>query len=341
MNLIIQGQVYLFLLAFIMIIAGIVKEHKLFGDFYGYFHKILKSKKALIASVSALTGCLPIKGRVTLTAGLLDSMAPRGKERHKLGVIDYLSTHHYYFWSPLEKTVILPMAAFGLTYGAWFGIIWPLLAVSVAFILGYLIFFVKEDGIELDGIKKEIKISRITRYVVPYVLGIAGVMAGIHFLWVFGLLTLYYMSVTGTFDYKKILSYIDWKLLGFIAVIIAMANYARVYSPLIHETLYNSGLDITSPTGFWLISLMSFIGSFILGSSSRFAAITVLLVSVYGLAYLPWFFAVDFCGYILSPMHKCLAIGKGYFKTPLKYYLTTLITWCSMVILIGGVMLWN
>ena len=178
-------------------------------------------------------------------------MAPKGKGRQKLGVIDYLSTHHYYFWSPLEKTVILPMAAFGLSYSAWLGIIWPLLAVSIAFILAYLIWFVKEDEIKLEGIRDDIKVSRITRYVVPYVLGIAGVMAGIHFLWCFGLLTLYYMTVTATFDYEKILKYIDWKLLGFIAVIIAMANYTRVYSPLIHETLNNSGLDITSTSGFY------------------------------------------------------------------------------------------
>ena len=340
MNIIFDGQVYLFLFAFIMIIAGIVKDNNLFGDFFGYFNKKLKSKKALVASVSALTGCLPIKGRVTLTAGLLDSMAPKGKGRQKLGVIDYLSTHHYYFWSPLEKTVILPMAAFGLTYSTWLGIIWPLLAVSIAFILAYLIWFVKEEEIQLEGIKDDIKVSRITRYVVPYVLGIAGVMAGIHFLWCFGLLTLYYMTVTTTFDYQKILKYIDWKLLGFIAIIIVMANIAQRDSHLIYEALKTSGLDITSTGGFLLISLMSFIGSFILGSSSRFAAITVLLVSIYGIAYLPWFFAVDFCGYILSPMHKCLAIGKGYFKTPLKYYLTTLITWCSIVVLTGGVLLY-
>ena len=33
MNIIFDGQVYLFLLAFIMIIAGIVKDNNLFGDF--------------------------------------------------------------------------------------------------------------------------------------------------------------------------------------------------------------------------------------------------------------------------------------------------------------------
>ena len=60
---------------------------------------------------SLLGGILPIPGRVALSAPLLDAIAPPDKKkRSAFGVIDYLSTHHYYWWSPLEKTVVLPMA---------------------------------------------------------------------------------------------------------------------------------------------------------------------------------------------------------------------------------------
>ena len=63
-------------------------------------------------------GVLPIPGRVALSAPLLDAIAPPDKKRRsEFGIIDYLSTHHYYWWSPLEKTIILPMAALGITYG--------------------------------------------------------------------------------------------------------------------------------------------------------------------------------------------------------------------------------
>ena len=221
-DLILKGQVYLFLIVFVMMIAGMVKEHKLFDDIFCFFEQNLKSKKAVVAVVSAITGLLPIKGRVTVSAGMLEALAPdKGCcGREKFGPIDYVSTHHYYFWSPLEKTVILPMAAFGLTYTQFMGIMWPLLAVSIAFILSYLIWGVKESDVQLNDCDTEIKVSRITRYVLPYVAGVGAIIAGVDFLWAFGFLTLYYMIVTRTFDVPKLLRFVDWKLIGWVAVII-------------------------------------------------------------------------------------------------------------------------
>jgi hypothetical protein len=321
-----------------MMIAGMIKEHGLFKDIFCYFEQTLKSKKAVVALVSALTGLLPIKGRVTVSAGMLETLAPdKGCcGREKFGPIDYVSTHHYYFWSPLEKTVILPMAAFGLSYSAWIGIIWPLLAVTIAFILAYLIWGVKETDIELKDCETDIKISRITRYVFPYIAGVGAIIAGIDFIWAFGSLTIYYMFCTRTFDLKKLLGYVDWKLVGWVALIIIAANYAVQNTDNIKNFLGNAGLDINTVSGFILLSLFSFAGAFALGSSSRFGAITVLMASIYGIEYLPWFFAVDFVGYLISPMHKCVAIGMLYFGTKLRYYATILGLWGGSVIATAG-----
>jgi hypothetical protein len=66
----------------------------------------------------------------------------------------------------------------------------------------------------------------------------------------------------------------------------------------------------------------------------------VILTSLYGIQYLPWFFAVDFAGYILSPMHKCVAIGKMYFGTSLTYYGKLLGGWALLLIALSGVMLY-
>ena len=52
------------------------------------------------------------------------------------------------------------------------------------------------------------------------------------------------------------------------------------------------------------------------------------------------FFAVDFAGYILSPMHKCVAIGKMYFGTSLTYYGKLLGGWALLLIALSGVMLY-
>lgn len=337
-SLIYTGQVYLLLIVFVMMIAGMIKENNLFKDIFCFFEQNLKSKKAVVAVVSALTGLLPIKGRVTVSAGMLDTLAPdKGCcGREKFGPIDYVSTHHYYFWSPLEKTVILPMAAFGLSYGAWIGIIWPLLAVTIAFILAYLIWGVKESEIELKDCGTEIKVSRITRYVFPYLAGVGAIIAGIDFIWAFGSLTIYYMFCTRTFDLKKLFGYVDWKLIGWVALIIVAANYAVQNTDNIQNFLSNAGLDINTASGFVLLSLFSFAGAFALGSSSRFGAITVLMASIYGIEYLPWFFAVDFVGYLISPMHKCVAIGMLYFGTKLRYYATILGLWGGSVIATAG-----
>jgi hypothetical protein len=341
LSILYNGQVYLFLIVFVMMIAGMIKENDLFKDIFCFFEQNLKSKKAVVAIVSALTGLLPIKGRVTVSAGMLDTLAPNKGccGREKFGPIDYVSTHHYYFWSPLEKTVILPMAAFGLSYGAFMSMMWPLLAVSIAFIIAYLVWGVKESDIQLKDCGTEIKVSRITRYVFPYIAGVVAIVAGVDFMWSFGLLTLYYMFCTATFDIKKLLGYVDWKLIGWVAVIIVAANFARENTDAIKSYLESSGLDINTTSGFTLLSLASFAGAFALGSSSRFGALTVIMASIYGIEYLPWFFAVDFVGYLISPMHKCVAIGMLYFGTKLRYYATILGLWGGLVIAAAAITL--
>ena len=328
------GQVYLFLIVFVMMIAGMIKDNNLFSDVFSFLKRSMKSNRAIVALFSALTGVLPIKGRVTVSAGLLDTIATKNQtSRSKFGPIDFMATHHYYFWSPLEKTVILPMAAFGLSYGAFIGLIWPLIAMTFVYTLSYLIFFVKDTDIKLKRGEDEIKISRITRYVFPYILGIAAVISGVNFLFVFSVLTIYYMIVTRTFDFKKLLRYVDWSIVAWVAGSIFLSNIVREHTNEITTFLGTTGLDITTTFGFMAISGLSFIGAFALGSSSRFGAITVLLASIYGIEYLPWFFAVDFAGYILSPMHKCVAIGKLYFGTKLSTYVKILSGW-------AGVLLW-
>ena len=112
-----DGLSYLWMVFFIMISAGLAKEYALFAPAYAYVKNTFRSNKFVVVILSAIGGVLPIEGRVTVSAGLLDTVAPKqGRGREKMGIVDYLATHHYYMWSPLEKTVILPIAAFGLTY---------------------------------------------------------------------------------------------------------------------------------------------------------------------------------------------------------------------------------
>jgi len=344
---VLKGQEYLLYIIFIMLSVGMIKEYNLFSDVYGYLQRAFKSKRLIVGMMSAFGGVLPIPGRVTTSAGLLDTMAPKCDHGHscesrsKFGVIDYLATHHYYLWSPLEKTIIVPMGALGITYGVLMNQLAPLLIVSFAMIIGYIFFVVKEQDIELKDTtysQTTFKISRITRGVVPFFVTIGAVVYGMDPMWAFSGLTLYYMVLTMTWDYKQLLSYINWNVIITVAIIIMLANFAKGHTNEIKEFLSGTIFDTTSISGWISLSVVAFLGSFALGSSGRFVALAVLLASIYGNQYFLWFFAVEFAGYLLSPMHKCAAIGMTYFGTPLKKYVSVLGLWAASIVGTAGVL---
>lgn len=343
-DLILKNQIYLAYIMFIMMAVGMIKEHNLFSDIYVYLQKAFKSKRVIVTLMSAFTGILPIPGRVTTSAGLLDTMAPDCKDSHscssrsKYGIMDYLATHHYYLWSPLEKTIIVPMGALGLTYGALMGQLFPLLLVSAAMILGYIFIKVKEDDIIIRPTDDQVKISRITRGVVPFLFAIGAVIYGIDPQWAFGGLVLYYMILTMTWDYKKLLGYVNWNVIATVFIVIALSNFAKGYTNEIKQFLEGTVFDFSTFMGVLSTSAIGFGGAFLLGSSSRFVALSVLLASVYGAEYFVWFFAVEFAGYLLSPTHKCAAIGMTYFGTPFKKYVSVLGMWAIALVSTAGVM---
>jgi len=289
LNLLIKNQWYLFYLAGIMVVAGYAKHYNWFFPIYQFVVNRVQSKRAVVAMISALTGILPIPGRVSVSAGVLDTISSDNpKSRQKLGMIDYLSTHHYYLWSPLEKTIILPMAAFGLTYWAMLSYMWPLLVGCLGVVLYYLFVILKEEDVNIKP--AELKPDRRDGVPDPTTL-------------------------------------VDWKLIGLLALIIVFGNFAREYTDQIQEFSSSAGLGLLE------MSIISFVGSFFLGSSSRFAALTIVATTIFGIEYLSWFFALDYAGYILSPVHKCVFIGWGYFKTPIVMYYKALVSMCIVVIL--------
>jgi len=339
LSLLTKGQDYLLLVIFVMMTVGIIKENALFNPLFYYIKKSVKSNRAVVALLSGIGGLLPISGRVTVSAGLLDTIAPmRGqKGRENYGIVDYLSTHHYYMWSPLEKTILVPMAAFGLTYTAVVGILWPLLAVSLLMIFAYIFLYIKEgDVVITPTLSFDFKISEIVRNVMPMVLAVSAVINGFSFIWAFGLLTFYYCLITQTWNFKKLLSYVNWELVIIVAILIAFANFARGHESEITEFIKNSSFDMATSTGVILVSLTAFISGLILGSSGRFIALAVILTQLYGMDYFVWFFALEFAGYLLSPAHKCVGIGKSYFGTPILKYISVLSLWGVVVVATAG-----
>ena len=333
----VKGLEYIWLVFFIMIVAGIAKERGLFMPVYSYIKTSFKSNRLVLFLISAISGVLPIEGRVTVSAGVLDTITHKDCDhnhgRQKMGIVDYLSTHHYYLWSPLEKTVVIPMATFGLGYVAWLGMVWPLLLVTALFVTYYIFFKVKEDEINIE--ESTFKISAVMRNVLPFFIAIGAyiyVGGDKHIFAIFGSLALYYVFLTQTWNFKKLLSYINWEVLLTVAVVIILGNYFKSQEALINEYIRGLGIDITTVTGILIVSVIGLVASFLMGSSGKFIALAVLMSAVFGQQYFLWFFAVDYVGYLLSPTHKCVMVGNRYFGTPLKTYYSALGIWSILLL---------
>ena len=328
---------YLWMIFFIMISAGLAKEYALFAPAFAYVRNTFRSNKFVVVLLSAIGGILPIEGRVTVSAGLLDTVAPKeGHGREKLGIVDYLATHHYYMWSPLEKTVILPIAAFGLTYTAWLGLVAPLLIVSIVFIAWYIWYQVHEE--EINIAPGNFKLSAVLRNVIPMFVAIGFYIYNKEWMvGCFGFLTLYYILITQQWDFKKLLSYIRWDVLLWVGAVIMLGNYMKSHSSEFDAMLKTAGVDPHTFIGMAIISAIGFVASFLMGSSGKFVAIAVLMAQLFGVEYFLWFFAIDYTAYLLSPTHKCVMVGNRYFGTPVTTYYKALGAWGGLLLITGGV----
>lgn len=331
-----DGLSYLWMVFFIMIAAGLAKEYSLFAPAYAYVKNTFRSNKFVVVILSAIGGVLPIEGRVTVSAGLLDTVAPKeGAGREKMGIVDYLATHHYYMWSPLEKTVILPIAAFGLTYMTFIGMIAPLLVVSFIFIAWYIWTQVHEEQIAIQP--TSFKLSSVIRNVLPMVAAIAVYIYNEHLMIAcFGFLALYYVFITQQWNFKKLLGYVNWQALAIVAIAIMLGNYFKSNQALFESWVKGGMFDPQTLVGMTIISAIGFVASFLMGSSGKFVAFAVLLAKLFGSEYFLWFFAIDYAGYLLSPTHKCVMVGNRYFGTPLTTYYKALGSWSALLVLTAG-----
>ena len=327
MEVLIKGQEFLIYLLFTMFITGILKEMGYLMDIFRLLEQKVKSKKMVVFLVSLFGGILPIPGRVALSASMLNSIAPvDNKKRKKFGIIDYLATHHYYLWSPLEKTVIIPMAVLGLTYTAFMSYIWPLLLITFLYI-SYYILSLNDDEIDIEVKDGPINWKNIILVVVPFLTTILISCFTPFYFAAFTTFTFYLIMYSKS--WSKLFNYINWELIWIVALVIILGNIIGSYSNEIENyiKLYNN------PKNILFICVISFLASFLLGSSAKYASIVSLLTSVFGMEYFVLFFTLEYSAYLISPSHKCLPIGQKYFHTGFLTYLKALIIWISIMIM--------
>jgi hypothetical protein len=284
----IDGYSILFIIFGIMVISGWVKSKGYFLPVYDWIIRKVKSKRAVVFLISLITGVLPIPGRVAVSAGFLNTIAPNDSRRKIYGIIDYLSTHHYYFWSPLEKTVLVPMAVLSLSYVQFIGIMWPLLAASILVTLFYIFFVLKEDDVVIE-VRNE------------------------------------HTNHIHTHTEK----WIDWKVLIWTSVVLILGNVIKLYLGEVTDILKATS-DFVA-----VAVLLSFLFAFATGSSGKYAGMVALLSTIFGIKYLPLFTAIDYAGYMLSPVHKCFVVGKTYFQTPVLDYYKAIGFLCGSIFIVA------
>jgi len=326
MEILIKGQEFLVYLIFIMFVTGILKERGYLMDIFSLLEQKVKSKKMVVFLVSLFGGILPIPGRVALSASMLNSIAPvDNKKRKKFGIIDYLATHHYYLWSPLEKTVIIPMAVLGLTYAKFMAYIWPLLLITCLYIT-YYILSLDDDEVDIEIKEGPVNWKNIFYVVLPFLATILISCFTNHYFIAFACFTSY--LVVYSKSWNKLFDYINWELIWIVAVIIIIGNLAGSYYPMMENYIK----QYSTPSGILFVAMLGFLASFLLGSSAKYAGIVSLLTSVFGMQYFVLFFTLEYSAYLISPAHKCLPIGQKYFHTGFMTYLKALIIWISIMI---------
>lgn len=336
-----SSQSFLIMLISIMIISGIMKSKEILTPIYSILIKYISNNKVLLSILTTIYGVLPVPSRVTITAALLDTMVDRTKDNSKMGILSYIATHHYYLWSPLEKSVLISMAGLGLTYSSFMSyMIWPLI-ISFIFIFGYIYFFINDDDIQGFHINDETQMSWSKRVDFLLLIGLIALNAVSVFPTVMlGGVAIEGMSWSSAFyalylvfkhipSKEELKSYVQWRLIGFTAIVITMGWMVGLLAPqlLIFINTISHGY------GIWVSVCIGFLASIVLGSSSRYAAIAVMLTQIFGMPYFLLFYVVEYVGYLLSPVHKCFAIGQMYFRTKIISMYKIVAVWGIILIL--------
>ena len=194
-NIFYIDYIYVLIVAGVMLLSGYCSAYNLLAKVYNFLSKYITNKKWLLIILSAVGGSLPIQGRVIATAAMFDTLMgteSHSKLRPKFGVLNYIATHHYYMWSPLEKTILIPMAVLNLSYVQMIGYTWPLLLICILCLLSYITFGLQNIN------SYEIDITQIKSYQPTKI--------------------------------PNPLNFIKWKTLIFVYIVIVLGNFVKLHN---------------------------------------------------------------------------------------------------------------
>ena len=327
---ILKNELYMGYIFGIMILGGFIREYHVLEDVYSLAKKYVKDNRVLIMITSLLGGVLPIPGRVALSAPLLDAIAPEDKKkRSAYGIIDYLSTHHYYWWSPLEKTVALPMATLGISYATFLGYVWIPLVITIGYTFWFIFSKIDPDRVDVLQHVREFNPTRALRGWAPLIatvifLLMSGKNGAIFFFpWFVGM-AIYYSIICKDWKWGR---WLDSKFAIIATIVLALGGIVGQLNGPVKAYLSSATPEMLLP-----VSVVAMVAAWAMGSSGKYAGMASLLTKIFGPKYLIWFLTTEYAAYLLSPAHKCLMIGQQYFGTPIRKYYKVIGALCAILI---------
>ena len=285
----------------IMFMANAMKQVDVSDEISWLCRKASINRRWSIFLTSAIVGCLPIPGRISSTSALLDVSTSDVNNKKQLSTLAYVASHHYYLWSPIEKSVMITCAGLGIGYWEFLGVIYPGL---ICYALGALCLVLTMDlpptHTPLTYPKRD-NLMMIASIFFGIILCLFNLGMSISFLIPFA-----YCLSRPNVKIKQ--ADLNWKLISIVTAVIVASTFIRQYTDEIMT--YVSEAKSDQPI---MIALLTMAFSLVLGSSSRFAALVVIGCSLVGPEYLLLFYMIDFLGYFVSPTHKCGSICASIF----------------------------
>lgn len=319
---ILNAQKFTLVLFIIYTISAIYKQQDIIP---AILSKVKSGKMAGIVTI-LISGVLPVPGRIVLCSSIIRSMS--SSKHEDTGIAAYIGTHHYYLWSPIEKSVIIMVAGLSITYIDFvYYMITPLMVYT-----GFMIYHLNKVNIT------RIKTAKITNYTSPCIdimllVGCLGIsLAYTQFV-------VYIMSLYTMYMYIKhkcnltIFKDVDYSTVILVFFVILISSIVKQNSEIF--TQYVASIESLP-----IAIFVSFISSYCLGSSSKFAGVCLIATGVFGIEYMCLFYVVDFCGYMLSPCHKCRAITQSTHKIKSCTFRKKLGYMCLTMIIASGLYTW-
>ena len=323
----IESLSYAVVFVMMTMITFMIKSNNVFVSAFFPVLNVLSDRMKTIA-VCMVCGLLPVPGRIMVTSMCLDCTCKTNKTT---GLLAYLTSHHYYMWSPLEKTIILPMAILGLTYTDML----IYMCIPLFVYICYTVYTISKHNVDpVDNIEKTNSFAWIDMVLLAGLLIITSMHKSITIyhiktpsLLLCTAVFLCYMIMKYKPSISQMIQQVPFNSVGLITILLIVGTTIKQNIQNIEP--YFSDIDI------WVVCLISFGVSFMMGSSGKFAGLCVLTSTIYGSQWFVLFFMVDFVGYLLSPFHKCLPIAIANFKTPVKTMLQSLLPLGMMLLLYG------